>query len=143
MRVSDRLWRLLRAELNSRLGNFDASKAWTRGRTKSEDAYTGSRRRSASRRHSGQAGHQQEGQGYRDNGASTERYQTLLKHYSALELSYGATLPEVKLSYKRLVKQYHPDRFQDPAKRADATELLKHLNASYAAVLAHLEAQGA
>ncbi len=128
MRVSDRLWRLLRAELNSRLGNFEAFKERARARS------NGSR---------GQSQHTNNGQqSYRESKAGSERYSQLLKHYQALELPYGATLVEVKMSYKRLAKKYHPDRFQDAAKREDATELLKLLNASYAAVLAHLEAQG-
>jgi DnaJ-domain-containing protein 1 len=35
---------------------------------------------------------------------------TLLHHYGILELSYNASLKEVKSNYRRLAKMYHPDR---------------------------------
>lgn len=34
----------------------------------------------------------------------------LAGYYANLELPYGATLEEVKVAWKRLMKQYHPDR---------------------------------
>ncbi len=45
-----------------------------------------------------------------------------------LELSAYPTLEEVKANYKRLVKQYHPDRNKDP----EAAEYMKRINQAYA-----------
>ncbi len=67
---------------------------------------------------------------------------TLVAHYRALELPYGAPLEDVRAAYKRLMKLYHPDRFQDAAKRETATEVVKRLNAAYGALVRHLEGQG-
>lgn len=56
----------------------------------------------------------------------------LAGYYANLELPYGATLEEVKVSWKRLMKQYHPDRHaQDPAKREVANALCAQLTHAY------------
>jgi DnaJ-class molecular chaperone len=57
-----------------------------------------------------------------------------------LELPYGAPLYNVKASYKRLMKKYHPDKFQSDEQRETATELVKKLNEAYAELTKHLEA---
>jgi DnaJ-domain-containing protein 1 len=54
------------------------------------------------------------------------------QYYAALELSYGASFEEIKVAYKRLIKQYHPDRFpNDPDKHKAAIELSQKLNIAY------------
>lgn len=56
----------------------------------------------------------------------------LAGYYANLELPYGATLEEVKAAWKRLMKQYHPDRHaQDPAKREVANALCAQLTHAY------------
>ena len=56
----------------------------------------------------------------------------LAGYYANLELSDGASLAEVKASWKRLMKQYHPDRHaQDPAKREVANALCAELTHAY------------
>ncbi len=56
----------------------------------------------------------------------------LAGYYANLELPYGATLEEVKVAWKRLMKQYHPDRHaQDPAKREVANALCAQLTHAY------------
>ena len=56
----------------------------------------------------------------------------LARYYANLELPYGATLEEVKAAWKRLMKQYHPDRHaQDPAKREVANALCAQLTHAY------------
>ena len=56
----------------------------------------------------------------------------LAEYYANLELPYGATLEEVKAAWKRLMKQYHPDRHaQDPAKREVANALCAQLTHAY------------
>ena len=54
------------------------------------------------------------------------------QYYAALELPYGASFEEIKAAYKRLIKQYHPDRFpNDPDKHKAAVELSQKLNLAY------------
>ena len=56
----------------------------------------------------------------------------LAGYYANLELPYGANLEEVKAAWKRLMKQYHPDRHaQDPAKREVANALCAQLTHAY------------
>ena len=56
----------------------------------------------------------------------------LAGYYANLELPYGATLEEVKAAWKRLMKQYHPDRHaQEPAKREVANALCAQLTHAY------------
>jgi len=56
----------------------------------------------------------------------------LAGYYANLELPDGASLEEVKAAWKRLMKQYHPDRHaQDPAKRAVANALCAELTHAY------------
>ena len=56
----------------------------------------------------------------------------LAGYYANLELPYGANLEEVKAAWKRLMKQYHPDRHaQDPAKREVANALCAQLTQAY------------
>lgn len=60
----------------------------------------------------------------------------LARDYANLELQPQAGFDEVKASYKRLLKKYHPDRFGDDAeKQALATELSARLNDSYQRIL--------
>lgn len=63
----------------------------------------------------------------------------LVRDYHNLELKPGAPLDEVKAAYKKLIKQYHPDRFaSDAAKQATATQITAKLNQSYARIMEHL-----
>jgi DnaJ-domain-containing protein 1 len=63
------------------------------------------------------------------------------KWYRTLELEPGATADDVRKAYRRLLKQYHPDRHtSDPAKYAAATELTRRLTAAYDGLMADLGA---
>ena len=64
----------------------------------------------------------------------------LARHYAALELSPDASLEEIKAAYKRLMKRYHPDKFQDAEKKETATELVKRLNEAYTELLKAIDA---
>lgn len=58
--------------------------------------------------------------------------ESLKQDYANLELAFGASFAEVKKSYKRLIKKYHPDRFiNDPEKQSVATEITQKLNTSF------------
>jgi hypothetical protein len=53
--------------------------------------------------------------------------------YEILGLRPGAPLAEVKKAYRRLIREWHPDRFSsDPRKREKAEEYTKALNVAYA-----------
>ena len=54
------------------------------------------------------------------------------EYYANLELPYGAGFDEIKASYKRLLKKYHPDKFYGNEKKlAIAQEVVKKLNLAY------------
>jgi DnaJ-domain-containing protein 1 len=60
--------------------------------------------------------------------------------YANLELPIGAPLSEVKASYRRLMRRYHPDKHQeDPTKEKAATELAQRLREAYDGLTAHLD----
>ena len=52
--------------------------------------------------------------------------------YRTLDVEPGASLEEVKRSYRELVKVWHPDRFtNDPSLQSKAQEKLKPINLAY------------
>jgi len=51
--------------------------------------------------------------------------------YQILEVSPNATKEEIRNSYRRLVKKYHPDRYPEGPQRDFATEKIKKINAAY------------
>jgi curved DNA-binding protein CbpA len=58
-----------------------------------------------------------------------------------LELAYGADIYAVKQAHRRLVKQYHPDRFyEDTTKQQTAGEVTRRLNEAYQELCKHLQA---
>jgi DnaJ-domain-containing protein 1 len=58
--------------------------------------------------------------------------EALKKDYINLEVKFKAPFEEVKKSYKRLLRKYHPDRFaNNPNKLKIATEITKKINRSY------------
>lgn len=54
------------------------------------------------------------------------------KYYQTLELKPGASFEEIKKAYKKAMKKYHPDRFQDEDKRQYAEDLSRKINEAYA-----------
>jgi DnaJ-domain-containing protein 1 len=63
-----------------------------------------------------------------------------LRWYRTLELEPGASMEEIRRSYRRLLKQYHPDRFaKDPEKYKVATEVTRNITAAYDGLSALLE----
>jgi DnaJ-domain-containing protein 1 len=63
---------------------------------------------------------------------STVKNEKLAQYYANLELPNGSNLEEVKKAWKRLLKQYHPDKHSlDEEKRKVATVLTQKLNEAY------------
>ena len=55
-----------------------------------------------------------------------------LRWYRTLELEPGADLQAIRKSYRRLLGQYHPDKFaKDPEKYKAATEVARNITAAY------------
>jgi DnaJ-domain-containing protein 1 len=75
-------------------------------------------------------------------GSSSESGSPLRQDYANLELDLGAPFSQVKKSYKRLLRIYHPDRFAaNPEKLKLATEITKMINASYQRIKTHVGGQ--
>jgi len=56
----------------------------------------------------------------------------LREDYANLKVPFGAPFEDVKVSYKKLLRQYHPDKHaSDPQKFKLATEITSKLNQSY------------
>ena len=56
----------------------------------------------------------------------------LAEYYANLELPYGSDLETVRAAWRRMMKQYHPDRHaRDEQKRRTADELTARLTRAY------------
>ncbi|MGL4610600.1 MAG: J domain-containing protein [Trueperaceae bacterium] len=117
MSIPKRLWRLLKTEFSSRTGKFGSR-------------FEGSRREPYA--------WTQDFYDEKSKATSTQDAR-LAGYYRMLELPYGAPLYNVKASYKRLMKKYHPDKYQSDEQRETATELVKKLNEAYSELVKHLE----
>ncbi len=54
------------------------------------------------------------------------------KYYDALEITPGASFAEIKASYKKLVKKYHPDIFHNNTEKRRYAEIVtQQLNEAY------------
>jgi tetratricopeptide (TPR) repeat protein len=51
--------------------------------------------------------------------------------YLGLNRDKGATFDEIRTAYRRIVRVWHPDRFKNRAKRAEAERLMKRINSAY------------
>lgn len=64
----------------------------------------------------------------------------LAEYYANLEVPYGADLETVRAAWKRLLREYHPDRHsQNPEKQHLANELVQKLNHAYQELEKHLQ----
>ena len=60
-----------------------------------------------------------------------KKKKTYVDHYKVLGLEKGASSTEIKNSYKKLVRQWHPDRYGDPTKKKEAESMMKKINQAY------------
>jgi len=64
----------------------------------------------------------------------------LAEWYKVLDLPPGAELPQIKSSYRQLMRKYHPDMHAgNPQKQKAATELSMRVTTAYNGLMAHLE----
>ena len=69
-----------------------------------------------------------------------EEKKTIADYYANLEVKKGASLEEVKENYRRLMRKYHPDRFNDdPQMRELAKEISQELSTAYKRVKTHIK----
>lgn len=61
----------------------------------------------------------------------------ILRYYANLELQPGATAEQVKVAYRRLMREYHPDR-HPPERQQVAAEVARELRAAYEGLLEFL-----
>lgn len=64
----------------------------------------------------------------------------LAGYYKVLDLQIGASQDEVKASYRKLMRKYHPDRHVGaPQKQKAATELTMRVTQAYNEIMRHLK----
>lgn len=56
------------------------------------------------------------------------------EHYQVLELPLNASPRRIKEQYRKLAKQYHPDRTTNPVEKARFAEKFKEINQAYRAL---------
>lgn len=112
MDMLDRLGRLLRSFVPDEEAPFDPdlSDAW-----EELDGYLGEERHA-----------------FRKPPRRDDESAPLASEYRVLELEPGSSMEEVRGSYKRLLRKYHPDRFLGkPEKQRAATEVTQAVIAAY------------
>lgn len=77
-------------------------------------------------------------------GKKTESIEVRVRgYYANLELPIGASSAEVKASYRRLMRRYHPDLHHDDRdKQAVATRLTQELRIAYEELIRYLGERG-
>lgn len=77
--------------------------------------------------------------GQRRGKPASPQEERLAQCYANLELSPGASLDEVRRSYRELMRKYHPDKYLgDPEKHRTAMQLARSLTEAYRRIVAHL-----
>jgi len=67
-----------------------------------------------------------------DKSPTKEAYQIAEHHRAKLELESPFTKPQLKNSYRKLIRKWHPDRYiSEPQAHANATEKAKYINVAY------------
>ncbi|TAD97532.1 MAG: hypothetical protein EAZ97_12350 [Bacteroidetes bacterium] len=68
------------------------------------------------------------------NTYSTPKFSAAEKdYYKLLEVKEGASFEEIKIAYKKMIKEYHPDKFHnDKVKYDSALKIAQKLNEAYA-----------
>lgn len=67
----------------------------------------------------------------RSGGAGSQHHNLGYDPYRVLEVDANASWEEIEKTYKKMARQYHPDRYRDDKGRETATKLMAKINASY------------
>ncbi|MEM6430290.1 MAG: J domain-containing protein [Deinococcota bacterium] len=138
MSLVSRLHKLLRAEVAGRLKLPGQRRSST---TDATSGYSDSRYSDSRYSDTGHTNQQDTQDTYRAPRATHDA--KIASYYAALELPYGADMNAVKQAHRRLIKQYHPDRFyfyDDTSKQPTASEVTRRLNEAYQGLCDYLEA---
>lgn len=134
MSIIDRLFRIAR----SKLGDFRDPYQHSAADNPFQDVDEPRSHSDRQYEHQQQRDHQQ----HQRSQQSARQDPKLAIYYANLELPYGADLAQVRASWKRLMRQYHPDRHsQNPEKRKVAEQLTQGLNEAFHALEKHLQHQ--
>lgn len=118
MSIASRLFNIARAELEERLRRLETRHGLPGDETPGSSA-----------------GNERGGDpSWRSQGAATDsgKDPDMARWYANLEVPYGSDFETVQAAWKKLVRDYHPDRHgQDAERHATATEILKELNNAY------------
>ena len=69
---------------------------------------------------------------YSDSKVELNEDSTDKKYYKILELEYGSDFNSIRKAYKRLLKKYHPDLYQNkPEKQKIAQKVTREINEAY------------
>ena len=60
-----------------------------------------------------------------------KRKATFVDHYAILGLEKGASSHEIQAAYKKMVREWHPDRYSDKNKKKEAESMMKKINTAY------------
>ena len=135
MSIFDRLFDIAKANLNHAM---PGRKPLFGGRNPGDDS---ERRAWRQKSHWEQADPQPKNNDF-DNHAAGHEDPILAQYYANLEIPYGSDLTTAKKAWKKLMRQYHPDRHaSDPEKRQLAEELTQNLNRAYSELEKHLGGQ--
>ena len=126
-------WQRLQADAR-RQAAADSARASAAGRSAGSSAGGGASGgpRPGGRTSSGSAGSSRRPGGFGRN-------DKIAKYYKVLDLPYGADFEQVKASYRKLMRKYHPDlHTQSPQKAKAATELSMQVTQAYNELENHL-----
>ena len=60
-----------------------------------------------------------------------KKEKTFVDHYKILGVPKDASTEDIKNAYKKLVRQWHPDRYQDKEKKKEAESMMKKINQAF------------
>jgi DnaJ-domain-containing protein 1 len=97
------------------------------------------RRERSQRRGGGEVGSEPLPPEQKRSATASPQEQQLAQYYANLELPYGASLEDVRKSYREMMRRYHPDKHAgNPERHKAATELAQSLTNAYRALVDHL-----
>lgn len=147
MSATSRLWNILRAQVTERLDSgWPDPPPWEKFREEFRD-YVDSHQEGGSRHNDGSGSRYSGSTGSTGStdyeSRATGQDPELARYYANLEVPYGSDLDTIEKAWKRLMRQYHPDRHAtDPERQRIANELTGQLNHAFGELRSRLEKNG-